>query len=152
AMRLRVERVDLSAMGPATAAEEARLLGQELVETPFDLDRGPLLRAALVRVAPAERVLLMAFHHIVCDGWSLEILKSELAAPYRACADGRPSPLSALEPSYAEYMRERGTASPAADDDLRYWRERLAGFPTTSNVPPDRPRPAAPSYEGTLER
>ncbi|AEI67139.1 non-ribosomal peptide synthase/polyketide synthase [Corallococcus macrosporus] len=128
---------------PAEAREAAvRQRIQRDLETPFDLSRGPLARALLLRVSPERHVLLMVVHHLVCDAASLEVLSQELLALYGAFVQGQPSPLPDAPLPYSEYAaaqraRLRGDA---LDAHLERWRERLAGAPHELALPTDRPR------------
>ena len=107
------------------------------VSEPFDLGRGPLLRAEVLRLAPDHHVLVLTGHHIVLDGWSFWVLVKDLAA---ACRDGA---ASATAPSFADYAQSRalGDATPA--DDLAWWASRFADGGPLLDLPLDRPRPAA---------
>ena len=109
------------------------------VSEPFDLGRGPLLRAEVLRLAPDHHVLVLTGHHIVLDGWSFWVLVKDLAA---ACRDGA---ASATAPSFADYAQSRalGDATPA--DDLAWWASRFADGGPLLDLPLDRPRPAARS-------
>jgi len=143
-------RVDLAGLPADIGLAEAGRLAQEEAVRPFDLERGPLLRAALLRLGPAEHVLLLAMHHIVSDGWSMGVLVREIAALYGAAAAGRPSPLPELPIQYADFaVWQRGwLAGDELERQLVYWRDRLAGAPASLDLPVDRPRPAAPSHRG----
>jgi len=130
-------------------AAAARLVREE-AETPFDLERDPLFRARLLRVADDEHILLIVMHHIVCDGWSLGVFTRELAALYAAYAAGRPSPLPGLPVQYADFavwQRER-LQGPALDEHLAYWKQKLGGDLPVLELPADRPRPPVQSYRG----
>ncbi|MEO6194959.1 MAG: condensation domain-containing protein, partial [Thermoanaerobaculia bacterium] len=142
-------RVDLAALPAAAAGAEAGRLARAVAVAPFDLARGPLWRAIAIRIAADEHLLAITLHHIVADGWSMEILVAELAALYEASAAGRPSPLSALPVQYADWavwQRDwlRGGRLAAEVD---WWRERLAGSPPLE-LPVDRPLPASRSGRG----
>jgi amino acid adenylation domain-containing protein len=118
----------------------------------FDLEHGPLFRAELVRLAADEHLLLLCLHHIVSDGWSLDVLFGELAALYAAGGDD--AALPALPLQYADYAAwQRG---PAAGERLSrqvaWWRGHLAGAPTLLELPTDRPRPAVQTYRGAVHR
>ncbi|MEU3624601.1 non-ribosomal peptide synthetase [Amycolatopsis coloradensis] len=118
---------------------------------PVDLHDGPLLRAALTRLAPGDHVLTLVLHHIVTDGWSSGVLLGELAACYTAFVRGEDPllpPLSAQYADYAVWQRERlqGTEF---DAQLSYWRHRLDGIPALE-LPTDRPRPAVRTKNGAL--
>ncbi|HVG11012.1 MAG TPA: amino acid adenylation domain-containing protein [Thermoanaerobaculia bacterium] len=140
--------IDLTALAMELGtAESGRLAGAE-ARAPFDLERGPLLRARLLRLQQGEEetehVLLATLHHIVSDGWSQGLLIGELAALYGAFAAGRSSPLPELTlqyPDFAAWQRDwlRGEVLEA---QLAYWRRQLAGAPSLLELPTDRPRPA----------
>ena len=151
---VRLERADLSTI-PADSRPahlEARCV--EEFSRPFDLTRGPLLRAVLIQLAAEDHALLLPTHHIVSDGWSMGILIRELAALYEALREGRPSPLSPLEIQYADWAlsqrAEPDQARMAAH--LAHFREELLGAPLVHELPTDRPRPAVPSRRGAQER
>ncbi|QKV97422.1 non-ribosomal peptide synthase/polyketide synthase [Streptomyces sp. NA02950] len=148
-----LERADLSglpAAGRATAVD--RLLTEEL-SRPYDLERGPLTRALLIRLAADDHILLLAQHHIVTDGWSVGVLVRELAALYGAQVAGTDAglpPLPLQYPDYAVWERSR-PAPPRQETDLKYWRTRLAGMQTLE-LPTDRPRPPVRTTAGAVHR
>jgi natural product biosynthesis luciferase-like monooxygenase protein len=116
---------------------------------PFALDRLPLLRAKLLRLADIEHVALISMHHIVSDGWSAGVLVSELGALYEAFARGESSPLPPLPMQYGDYvtaLRRRHEAG-ADDSDVTYWRRTLAGAPSL-RLPTDLPRPPVQGQDG----
>src|SRR6185436_12515816 len=95
--------VDLAGLPAEAGDAEARRLAAEEAARPFDLTRGPVLRAAAVRLAPREHWMLATLHHIACDGWSAGVLLRELGALYAAFAAGRPSPLPELPLQVADF-------------------------------------------------
>jgi hypothetical protein len=101
-------------------------------------------------VRSARPLLLMTMHHIVSDGWSMNVLTRELGALYEAFAAGRGSPLGALAVQYADYaLWQRGwLEGEELERQLGYWRERLSGAPAALELPVDHPRPATPSHRG----
>ncbi|MFJ4640959.1 amino acid adenylation domain-containing protein [Streptomyces hygroscopicus] len=126
---------DLSGASPA---EVDRVLA-ERATAPFDLARGPLLRADLLRVGPAEHVLALVFHHIVFDGWSIDVLFRELSQLYRQALTGAPAHLPRLPLSYAEYARRHGGPDPdGTDGQLAYWKRVLEGAPARTVLAPTR--------------
>ncbi|MGW0435012.1 amino acid adenylation domain-containing protein [Micromonospora sp. NPDC003197] len=138
----------------ATAAHEtdARALVAEAVRTPFDLGTAPLLRALLIRLTDTDHVLHVGMHHIVSDGWSLDLLLGEVATLYGALRDARPAPPAPTVRyiDYAAWQRDRMNG-PAAQRELDYWTSALAGVPPLE-LPTDRPRPAVQSYAGDTHR
>jgi amino acid adenylation domain-containing protein len=133
-----------------TEAGSPETLEREEARRPFDLTRGPLLRAHLVRFGPAEHELRISVHHIVCDGWSFGVLVREIAALYAAFAAGMPSPLSELPVQFGEYAlwQEGRLAGDVLEPQVAAWKRRLAGSLPVLELPADRPRPAVPSWRG----
>ncbi|MFL6193141.1 MAG: amino acid adenylation domain-containing protein, partial [Thermoanaerobaculia bacterium] len=136
---------------------EAREEEARLALLPFDLTAGPLLRAVLIAlgtIGDIEHVLLLTLHHIVGDGWSLEVLARDLGVFYTAFLRGEAAELPALPVQYADYsvwQREWLTGDALAGL-VGWWRGELAGAPTVLDVPADRPRPAAQTFRGGLQR
>ena len=145
-----VPLLDLSQLPTAQRDAEQRRLTREEATRPFDLARGPLFRAALLRLAADDHVLLFTMHHVVCDGWSLGIFLSDLHVAYEARSAGRAPAFVPLQLSYGEHAtRERATLSgQTLDDLLAYWRGRLGDASPTLALPTDRPRPNRRSFEG----
>src|SRR5262245_11234381 len=142
--------VDLAALPEALREEEAARRAAEEVRRPFDMSRGPLLRALLMRLAGDDQVLVLTLHHIVGDGWSMGVLDREMAEIYGAFADGRPSPLPDPSIQYADFafwQRER-RQSAELRAQVDFWRKRLEGAPALLDLPHDRPRPPAPTFAG----
>jgi len=119
----------------------------------FDLERGPLIRASLLRLGAEEHVLLVTMHHVVADGWSMGVLTRELSALYGAYVKGYDSPLPELPVQYADYaLWQRGwLQGEMLEEQLSYWRERLSGIETLQ-LPTDWPRPAVASFRGAMLR
>ena len=143
-------RLDLRALPGARRAGEARRLAVAAARQPFDLERGPPVRLALVRLAAGEHLLAATLHHIAADGWSLQVLLNDLARAYAHRRGGGPDLPPRLPISYADHARwERqrldGEATRSA---LAYWRRQLAGGPAVLSLPGDRPRPAVRSGRG----
>ena len=142
--------VDLAALPPAARTAEAQWLATAEARRPFDLARGPLLRALLVRLAGEHHLAVLTLHHIVSDGWSMGVLVREIAALYPACTAGAPSPLLALPvqcADFAVWQRER-LQGEALERELAFWRDALAGVPLVLDLPADRPRPAVQTFRG----
>ncbi|HYU31756.1 MAG TPA: amino acid adenylation domain-containing protein, partial [Thermoanaerobaculia bacterium] len=140
-----LQRLDLTTADDPEA--EALRLAREEAGRPFDLAAGPLFRAALLRLGGEGHVLLVNLHHTVADGWSMDVLASDLSA---LAAGEALSPLPVQYADFAVWHRRR-LAGPTLDRLLAGWRERLAGAPAALELPTDRPRPAAQSYRGAVE-
>lgn len=116
----------------------------------FDLERGPLWRAELLRVSDTQFVLLMTVHHIVFDGWSREIFFQELAVLYGEYARNQLAVLPELPIQYADYAvwQREWLQGAALESELEYWKQTLAGAPCLLELPRDHPRPAIQTYCG----
>ncbi|MFO1356634.1 MAG: amino acid adenylation domain-containing protein [Gammaproteobacteria bacterium] len=136
-------QVSIARESVADAALEARR--STLAREPFDLGRGPLLRATLLRLAADRHELVLVLHHIVTDGTSNGILLRELADAYA----GRPAP-PPLPLQYADYAarQRRGLDDDASRAQLDWWQARLAGAPPALELPTDFPRPAEQRFRG----
>jgi pristinamycin I synthase-3/4 len=121
---------------------------------PFDLARGPLLRARLLQLDAADHVLLRTTHHIVSDGWSEGVINRELMELYEAHRTGREAALPPLAVQYADFaIWQRQWLTPdALREGLDYWRRQLADLPERLTLPTDRPRPAAQTFAGAAHR
>ncbi len=142
--------LDLSSLPAERRDRAAKDAVTEENRRPFDLSRGPLLRATVLRLAADDHLLLLVVHHIVFDGWSSGILWNELTALYTAFSQGQSSPLPELAiqyPDFATWQRSWLVGKPL-EGQLGYWKERLAGALPRLEVPSDLPRPATPSYRG----
>jgi amino acid adenylation domain-containing protein len=143
---------DLSGLpGEARQAEAQRSL-RAVVDLPFDLTRGPLLRVLLIRLGEGEHALCYVLHHIVGDAWSEAILLREVAALYEAFVAGDASPLPELPLQYGDYAQwQRETLqSETLEQLLAYWKDELAGVPRALSLPTDRSRPAVFTYRGEV--
>ena len=149
-----VPLLDLSNLPHGEREAEAQRLIFEAAQQPFDLARGPLLRALAVRVGTDEYLLLLNIHHIVSDRWSIGVLLHELAALYDAYSNGKPSPLPDLAVQYADFaawQREYLQGS-VFEEQLAFWKEHLRGAPPVLELPTDRPRPAVETFHGAVAR
>ena len=144
---------DLTRLPTAAREKQARTLAVREARRPFDLSRGPLLRAALLRLGPEEHVLLLTMHHIVSDGWSTGVLVGEFMSLYEAFAGGLPSPLRELKVQYADFAhwQRQSLQGAVLDRQLAYWRKQLEGAAPVLDLPTDFPRPAAESHRGASE-
>jgi aspartate racemase len=146
---LKLPLIDLSELLCEQREAEARRLTLEEAVSAFDLARGPLIRARLLRLGQDRYTLLLTMHHVVCDEWSGRVLARELTAHYEAFASGRRTSLPELPVQYADFavwQRERLQGA-TLEKLLKYWKEQLADLPML-RLPRDRPRPPVPSYTG----
>ncbi len=155
-------------LAPAVSVLDLTVLPAELRErtghaaiydhtrNPFDLETGPLVRIALVRLAARDHLYLITIHHIVTDWITFQILFQELVQVYEAFRAGHPSPLPPLPlqfPDYALWERERYQGE-VLEEEARFWRRELEGFPLVFDLaldlPGARPRPPVQSQRGGL--
>ena len=160
-LRLPLPLLDLSDVPAPERAAAAERLMRAAVRQPFDLAHGPLLRACLLRQHAAAHMLLLTMHHIVADGWSIDLLLRELTVLYPAFAAHQPAALPELPIQYADYaawQRDwlRGEGDHAAGSPLQtqlaYWRRQLAGAPSLLALPTDHPRASVQTFHGASER
>ena len=142
--------VDLSNLPEAEREEKSQGLATEEARRPFDLAKGPLLRATLLRLGEEEHLLLLVMHHIVFDAWSVRVLLRELRALYEAFSAGNPSTLPELPIQYADFAHwQRGWMDgDVLQEQLAYWRKRLEAAPPVLQLPTDRPRPVVQTSHG----
>jgi len=140
---------DLSCLGEAARDIDARDRIREEAERPFDLARGPLVRAMLLRLSEQEHIAVVTMHHAISDGWSIGILMRELSALYQSFVLGEPSPLPEVAIQYADYAvwQRNWLRGSVVEAQLDYWTARLAAVPDL-DLPTDRPRPPAMSERG----
>ncbi|MEL6771456.1 MAG: amino acid adenylation domain-containing protein [Bacteroidota bacterium] len=143
-------QVDVTALPARRRASALRRLGRATVQRPFDLEGGATLRAYLVRQeAGARHTLLLAFHHIVADGWSIDLLLRELSKCYASLVRGEAPDLAPLPVQYADYAvwQRRRLEGAKAERDLEYWLDQLDGLAPV-DLPLDRSRPRLQTYRG----
>jgi amino acid adenylation domain-containing protein len=144
---LAVKVLDVSPQ--AGPMDEAQRRAQLEIQGPFDLERGPLIRTALLRWGEVDWLLMVTMHHIVSDGWSIGVLIRELAALYAAFRDGSGSPFPELSIQYVDFAAWQNKRLDGGDllASAAYWRDRLTGHVTLC-LPTDRPRPPVQTYRG----
>ena len=144
---------DLSALPDDQREQVLMQRLQELTDTPFELTHAPLFSARMFRLADDEHVFFFMPHHIIWDGWSFDILYAELSQLYKAFAEGKPSPLSALPVSYGDFAawHAQWLESELFHAQLAYWRERLTRAQDTDALPTDYPRRPGMSGVGRTE-
>ncbi|WP_409285766.1 amino acid adenylation domain-containing protein, partial [Pseudomonas protegens] len=141
-------RIELALADADEAALKAWVEAE--IARPFDLRQGPLMRVSLLRLAADEHVLVLVQHHIVSDGWSMQLMVDELVQLYAAYSQGQELQLPALPIQYADYALWQRNWMEAGEKDrqLGYWRELLGGEQPVLELPLDHPRPALPSHRG----
>ena len=150
--RFTLEVEDLRGQPEARTEEELAHRLARAAQQPFSLEQGPLLRVRLFRLEAERHAILVVMHHIISDGWSINVLLQEFAALYASRVGGAPVSLAPLPIQYADYaawQREgQGAAGLAAD--LAFWKEHLGASPPPLRLPTDRPRPSVQTHRGAL--
>jgi amino acid adenylation domain-containing protein len=141
---------DLSSASPSDRTAALENAKQQEASTPFDLVNGPVLRLRLFQLESNLHALVVTCHHIVCDGWSTNVLLDELSALYAA---RRTATNPTLPPAvqFSEHARQQSES--ALDEEVAaYWRKRFEQLPPVLELPTDRPRPAVKSFKGATHR
>ena len=125
-------------------------LAKEEAQHPFDLVQGPLFRSCVLELGREEHILLLTMHHIVSDGWSMNVLVNELMTFYNAFHLEMSDPLPPLTIQYADYAvwQRDWLQGTVLTEQLAYWKQQLAGAPSLLTLPTDRPRPAVQTHHG----
>jgi amino acid adenylation domain-containing protein len=119
----------------------------------FDLANGPLVRMMLVRLAESDYLMMISFHHMVCDGSSIPMFISELGIHYNALLNGTEPQVRLMSAQYRDFAHWQGDwmGSASMAEQLNYWRERLTDLPTVE-LPTTSTRPAKQTYRGARMR
>ena len=151
---LRMDWQDFSALDEATRQQRLQQLADHEAHTPFNLETGPLLRACVVKAGEREHYLVLTLHHIVTEGWAMDIFARELSALYEAFIDERASPLAPLAVQYLDYSvwQRQWLESGERQRQLDYWTAQLGHEHPLLELPGDRPRPPVQSHRGELYR
>jgi amino acid adenylation domain-containing protein len=146
--------LDLSGLSASSRAVEERRVIVEAGRKHFDLATGPLVTSLLVRVGEDDHFLLLCMHHIVSDGWSVDLLCREVAAWYGSFVSGTPVGLPALPIQYADYAcwQRRCLAGASLTGQREYWKRKLAGPLPALELPFDRPPSTSKSFEGAVRK
>jgi natural product biosynthesis luciferase-like monooxygenase protein len=145
--------IDLHDLPADKRMAEVYCLAAEEAQRAFDLSRGPLLRARLLRLSLTEHVLLLTMHHIISDAWSMGVLVREVGALYEAYTQGAESPLTQLPIQYADYAawQREWLQGEVLERQLSYWRAQLNGAPPVLELPADHPRPVVQTFRGASQ-
>jgi amino acid adenylation domain-containing protein len=152
---LKIEAVDLRDLAPDQREPEALRRAREQARVPFDMERGPLLRAMLVRLGDEEYRLYLFLHHIIFDGFSIyRVFLPELVTVYNAFLAGKSSPLPELSLQYSDFAhwQRESLGSDQLNASRAYWSAQLDGELPVLELPGDRPRPAMQSFRGAMQR
>ncbi|WP_027250316.1 non-ribosomal peptide synthetase [Planktothrix agardhii] len=145
--------VELQHLSLNEQEERTQQLRQTQATQPFDLAQESLIRATLVVLSETEHLLLVCMHHIISDGWSIEVFIHELTTLYNAYAQNQPANLAPLPIQYADFAlwQRQWLQGDVLQSQLNYWQNQLADAPALLSLPTDRPRPAVQSFVGAYQ-
>ncbi|HEU5227255.1 MAG TPA: amino acid adenylation domain-containing protein, partial [Ktedonobacteraceae bacterium] len=149
-LNLSLATVDLRDLPRDLQAALIQQLTREQAQHFFDLTTGPLLHTSLLWLSPQEHVLFLVLHHIIADGWSMDVFFHELSTLYDAFSKGLPTRLPELPIQYADFAlwQREWLQGAVLEQQLAYWRQKLAGAPTTLELPTDHLRSLTQSFQG----
>jgi amino acid adenylation domain-containing protein len=144
---------DLQGLSAEEQTDQIQQMVKSLASQTFDLAVGPLVQFTLLQLSGQEYVLLLKMHHIIYDGWSLNIFFGELSQLYAAFSQGLPSPLAELAIQYADFAvwQRQWLTGEVLEQQLNYWQQQLAGAPLVLELPADKPRPPVQTFQGGVE-
>ncbi|MEH2337086.1 amino acid adenylation domain-containing protein [Nostoc sp.] len=145
---------DLQGLSAQEQTAQIRQIANSIASKPFDLAAEPLLQLTLLQLSNQEYILLLKMHHIIYDGWSLNIFNRELSQLYLAFTQGLPNPLPELPIQYADFAvwQRQWLTGEVLDRQLAYWQKQLADAPVVLELPTDKPRPPVQTFRGGVER
>ena len=145
---------DFSALNETERQQRLQDFADQEAHTPFNLETGPLLRACVVKAGEQEHYFVLTLHHIVTEGWAMDIFARELGALYEAFIDERDSPLAPLAVQYLDYSvwQRQWLEAGERQRQLDYWTAQLGYEHPLLELPADRPRPPVQSHQGELYR
>ena len=141
---------DFSGLTEDAQTQQVQQFLHQEAQQGFDLARGPLLRAHLLRLSPEEHILMITMHHIISDGWSVGILLKELSVLYRQAVQGKPLQLPELPIQYVDYAawQRQWLQGSLLEEHLHFWKSALKDMPEMLDLPTDFQRPATLSGKG----
>ncbi|MBW4597353.1 MAG: amino acid adenylation domain-containing protein [Brasilonema angustatum HA4187-MV1] len=145
---------DLQGLSVQEQTDRIREMANSQASQSFDLAVGPLVQFTLLQLSNHEYVLLLKMHHIIYDGWSLNIFFGELSIAYAAFTQGLPNPLAQLPIQYADFAvwQRQWLTGEVLERQLNYWQQQLAGVSSVLELPTHKPRPPVQTYIGGVER
>jgi len=152
-LSVEIPLIDFSALSSPERNKKVTELLSEDARTPFELTRGPLLRIKLLRLEPEHHVVVFTSHHIVCDGWSTNVILDELNQLYSVKVEGRLANLPAPK-SFLEYAKEQSRQKNSAELKAveQYWLKQFEKPAPVLELPTDRPRSSMKSFTGATHR
>ena len=144
---------DLQGLSADEQTTQIQQIAESQASAPFNLAFGPLVQFTLLQLSLKEYVLLLKMHHIIYDGWSLNIFFGELSQLYAAFTQGLPNPLPELSIQYADFAfwQRQWLTGEVLERQVNYWQKQLAGVPPVLELPTDKPRPPIQTFQGAAK-
>ncbi len=144
--------MDLSGLNAADQERQVQAMTATHAHHAFNLCRGPLIKVDVLILGPQQFVLLVNLHHIITDGWSMDVLINEIMTFYQSIPQGVVDPLPPLDVQYYDYVQwcEDVEAGEIGQREFDYWERKLDGVPELLNLPLDYPRPPKQGHEGDI--
>ncbi|ACK73821.1 amino acid adenylation domain protein (plasmid) [Gloeothece citriformis PCC 7424] len=144
--------IDLSEFSNTEQDKKVQEAIAQACRSPFDLTQAPLMRGLLLRLNDEEYIFALIIHHIVTDGWSMEVLIKELGMLYTALSNGEPLSLPPLPIQYADFAvwQRQWIQGDILEQQLAYWKQQLEG--ANFILPTDKPRPTILSSQSAIHR
>ena len=148
--KLTIPVINLEELTAEIKSEKTRQLAIEELQKSFDLETDNLVRGTLLKLDSKSHILLLVIHHIVFDGWSVNILRQEFSSLYKSFCDKKPSDLPKLSLQYADFAhwQRQWLQGERLENQLNYWRQQLNNAPPLLELPTDQPRPSTQTYQG----
>jgi amino acid adenylation domain-containing protein len=153
ACELKLAFLDISSAPCEGRLQEAIARVNRETNLPFDLERGPLVRAGLIKLDEGDHVIYFTLHHAITDRWSGALIEQEMVAHCLAIIEVRPAPLPAVEIQFADFAewQRNWLQGEVLEAEMSYWRMQLEGAPLVLDLPTDRPRPPFQTFRGSRE-
>ncbi|MFM2060605.1 MAG: hypothetical protein RLZZ507_275 [Cyanobacteriota bacterium] len=147
-------QIDLQHLEQQQQETEIKRLYLEIAQTAFDLEKAPLLTTKLLKLHPEKSILILTLHHLVGDGFSINILVKELSTIYQSFCAGEPANLSELLLQYSDfvYWQRQYLTGEILAQNLDYWRQKLSGDLPVLQLPTDQPRPPIQTFKGAQQK
>lgn len=144
---------DLQGLSADEQTAQIQQIAESQAYASFNLAFGPLVQFTLLQLSIKEYVLLLKMHHIIYDGWSLNIFFGELSQLYAAFTQGLPNPLPELSVQYADFAfwQRQWLTGEVLEHQVNYWQKQLAGVPPVLELPTDKPRPPIQTFQGAAK-
>ncbi|MFN6441574.1 MAG: amino acid adenylation domain-containing protein [Nostoc sp. DedSLP01] len=145
---------DLRGLSAEKQTDRVRQISESVASKVLDIAGEPLIQFHLLHLSDREYILLLKMHHIIYDGWSLDIFNRELSQLYTAFTQGLPNPLPELPIQYADFAvwQRQWLTGEVLERQLAYWQKQLTGVSGVLELPTDRPRPPVQTFRGGVER